>query len=48
MRVITRGDFDGLASTVFLSIMNEVTDISFAHPRDMQEGEVEVTARTSS
>ena len=43
MRVITRGDFDGLASTVFLSIMNEVTDISFAHPRDMQEGEVEVT-----
>jgi hypothetical protein len=44
MRVITRGDLDGLASTVFLSLMNEVTDIRFAHPRDMQEGEVEVTA----
>ena len=44
MRVSTRGDLDGLASTVFLSVMNDVTDIRFAHPRDMQEGEVEVTA----
>ncbi len=44
MRVITRGDLDGLASTVFVSIMHDVTDIRFAHPRDMQEGEVEVTA----
>ncbi len=44
MRVITRGDLDGLASTVFLTVMNDVTDIRFAHPRDMQEGEVEVTA----
>ena len=44
MRVITRGDLDGLASTVFLSIMKDVTDVRFAHPRDMQEGEVEVTA----
>ena len=44
MRAITRGDLDGLASTVFLSVMNDVTDIRFAHPRDMQEGEVEVTA----
>ena len=42
MRVITRGDLDGFASTVFLSVMNDVTDIRFAHPRDMQEGEVEV------
>ena len=44
MRVVTRGDFDGLASTVFLTIMTGVTDISFAHPRDMQEGEVDITA----
>ncbi len=44
MRVITRGDLDGLASSVFLSVMNDVTDISFAHSRDMQEVEVEVTA----
>ncbi len=44
MRVITRGDLDGLASTVFLSVMNGVTDLRFAHPRDVQESEVEVTA----
>ncbi len=44
MRVITRGDLDGLACTVFLTVMHDVTDIRFAHPRDMQEGEVVVTA----
>jgi hypothetical protein len=35
MRVITRGDLDGFACTVFLTVMHDVTDIRFAHPRDM-------------
>ena len=30
MRVITRGDLDGLASTVFLTVMNDVTFIEAA------------------
>lgn len=42
MRIITRGDFDGLAAAVLVSAMEEVSGIAFAHPKDMQEGKVEV------
>ena len=46
MRFLTRGDLDGLASLVFLTMVEELGDISdiyFAHPKDMQDGLVEVT-----
>lgn len=42
MRIITRGDFDGLTSSVLVSVMEGVSEIVFAHPKDMQEGRVEV------
>ncbi len=43
MRVITRGDMDGITSVVLLSLVEDVTEIAFAHPKDMQEGKIPVT-----
>lgn len=40
MRVLTRGDLDGLTSVLFLSMTEKVTDIRFAHPKDVQDGKV--------
>ncbi|MBF0292686.1 MAG: exopolyphosphatase [Nitrospinae bacterium] len=42
MRIITRGDFDGLVCSVLLSDVEKIDDISFVHPQMMQKGEVEV------
>lgn len=44
MRVLTRGDLDGLTSSVLLSIAEKVTEIRFAHPKDVQDGKVPCTA----
>ncbi len=38
MRVITRGDMDGLACTVFIFDMENYNEIYFAHPKDMNDG----------
>lgn len=43
MRLITRGDSDGLACAVLLSTVLNIDDIRFAHPKDMQDGIVEVS-----
>jgi len=44
MRLITRGDVDGLACAVFITTMEKVDSIKFAHPKDMQDGLIEVTS----
>ena len=44
MRLITRADFDGVASAVFIGDMEDVKAIVFAHPKDMQDGLVKVEA----
>lgn len=43
MRVFTRGDMDGLTSVILLSLAEDVTEIAFAHPKDMQDGKIPVT-----
>ncbi|MBF0543363.1 MAG: exopolyphosphatase [Candidatus Riflebacteria bacterium] len=43
MRLITRGDADGLCCAVFLRIMESIDSIEFVHPKDMQDGKVMVT-----
>ncbi|MBF0406037.1 MAG: exopolyphosphatase [Candidatus Riflebacteria bacterium] len=43
MRLVTRGDADGLCIAVFLKIMESIDSIEFAHPKDMQDGKVFVT-----
>ncbi len=41
-RLITRSDMDGLVCAVLLKELNIIDDISFAHPKDMQDGLVDV------
>ena len=38
MRIITRGDFDGLCSSVLLTEVHAIEDVKFAHPKDVQDG----------
>lgn len=44
-RLITRSDFDGLVCAVLLKDRNLVDEIKFVHPKDMQDGLIEVTDR---
>jgi nanoRNase/pAp phosphatase (c-di-AMP/oligoRNAs hydrolase) len=43
-RLVTRSDFDGLVCAVLLKHLNLVDEIKFVHPKDMQDGKVEVSA----
>ncbi len=42
-RLITRSDFDGLVCAVLLKHLDMIDDIKFVHPKDMQDGSIEVT-----
>jgi len=44
-RLVTRSDFDGLVCAALLNELNLVGDILFVHPKDVQDGKVELTAR---
>jgi hypothetical protein len=44
MRILTRGDLDGLASSVLLTVAESIREIRFAHPKDVQDGREPVTA----
>jgi hypothetical protein len=41
---VTRSDFDGLACATLLKHLGIIDDYLFAHPKDLQDGRVEVTA----
>lgn len=43
-RLVTRADFDGIVSAVLLRELNMIDEIVFAHPKDMQDGKVPVSA----
>lgn len=43
MRLVTRSDFDGLACAVILKKLGVIDSYKFAHPKDLQDGLVEVT-----
>ncbi len=47
-RLITRSDFDGLACAVILRELDMIDDIKFVHPKDMQDGLIEITDRDIS
>jgi nanoRNase/pAp phosphatase (c-di-AMP/oligoRNAs hydrolase) len=42
MRLVTRSDFDGLACAVILKKLGIIDSYKFAHPKDLQDGLVEV------
>ena len=44
MRILTRGDLDGMTSSVLLTMAEKITEIRFAHPKDVQDGKVPCTA----
>jgi nanoRNase/pAp phosphatase (c-di-AMP/oligoRNAs hydrolase) len=44
-RLITRSDFDGVVSAVLLKELDLIDAIKFVHPKDMQDGKIEVTER---
>jgi nanoRNase/pAp phosphatase (c-di-AMP/oligoRNAs hydrolase) len=43
MRLVTRSDFDGLACAVLLKKLDLITEYKFAHPKDIQDGLIEIT-----
>lgn len=44
-RLVTRSDFDGLVCAVLLNELDLIDDIKFVHPKDMQDGKVDITDR---
>jgi nanoRNase/pAp phosphatase (c-di-AMP/oligoRNAs hydrolase) len=44
-RLVTRSDFDGLVCAVLLRELGMVDEIKFVHPKDMQDGKIEITDR---
>ena len=44
-RLVTRSDFDGLVCGMLLRELELIDEIKFVHPKDMQDGIVQITAR---
>ena len=44
MRLVTRSDFDGLVCAMLLREKGLIGDIKFVHPKDVQDGKVEITS----
>ena len=42
-RLVTRSDFDGLVCAVLLNELNLIDEIKFVHPKDMQDGKIDIT-----
>ena len=42
-RLVTRSDFDGLVCAVLLRHLELIDEIKFVHPKDMQDGKIEVS-----
>ena len=43
-RLVTRSDFDGLVCAMLLKEIDEIDEITFVHPKDVQDGKIELTA----
>jgi len=41
-RLVTRSDFDGLVCAVLLKHLDLIDDIAFVHPKDMQDGKIDI------
>jgi hypothetical protein len=42
MRLVTRGDMDGLTSAVIISLNEEISDVELIHPQDITSGRAEI------
>ncbi|CAM2009325.1 exopolyphosphatase [Acanthopleuribacter pedis] len=43
-RLVTRSDFDGLVCAVLFKELDMINEIMFVHPKDMQDGKIDVNA----
>ncbi|OQY18461.1 MAG: exopolyphosphatase [Desulfobacteraceae bacterium 4572_35.1] len=43
MRLLTRSDFDGIACAALLKELGVIDSMEYAHPKDLQDGKIEVT-----
>ena len=43
-RLVTRSDFDGLVCAMILKELDMIDEIKFVHPKDVQDGKVDITA----
>ena len=43
-RLVTRSDFDGLVCAMILKELDLIGDIKFVHPKDVQDGKVDITS----
>lgn len=43
MRLLTRSDFDGLACAMMLRELDMIDEIKFVHPKDVQDGKIELS-----
>lgn len=43
MRLLTRSDFDGIACAALLKELDVIDSMEYAHPKDLQDGKVDVT-----
>ncbi len=44
-RLVTRSDFDGLVCAVLLTELQLIDEILFVHPKDMQDGKIDISGR---
>nr|WP_316639219.1 exopolyphosphatase [uncultured Roseateles sp.] len=44
-RLVTRSDFDGLVCAVLLNELKLIDEITFVHPKDMQDGKIAISER---
>ncbi|MEA1914618.1 MAG: exopolyphosphatase [Campylobacterota bacterium] len=42
-RLVTRSDMDGLVCGTLLKYLNIIDEITFVHPKDMQDGKIQIT-----
>ena len=42
-RLVTRSDFDGLACAMMLKELDMIDEIKFVHPKDVQDGKIELS-----
>ncbi len=42
-RLVTRSDFDGLVCAMILKFLRQVDEIKFVHPKDVQDGKVDLS-----
>ncbi len=43
MRLVTRGNLDGLVSTVLISTMEDIESVELAHPQDIEANKIEIS-----